>query len=419
MWQIVYNVLITLCFPFFVLYGLTRQKIRKNLLERLFPSTKKSDINNALWFHAASIGEAIIADNLIKYMVKEGQIDTFLITTNTYYTKELLLKKTQASIQTYALPFDLLFSIERFLNQGTPKALLIIETEIWPNLIWQVQKRSTPVIIVNGRISDKTFKNYCTFSFFMKSVLSRIDLVLAQSEEHRERFIKIGMDPAKVVATGNIKYFRILEHPIDGTEKRNIVTFGSVKEKELTAVYKTIEDIKNRFPDYKIFLAPRELHLTSTIEKDLSSLFSVTRYSTLRNGADSDADIVIVDTIGDLLRIYRQSRVAFVGGSLAPYGGQNILEPLFFATPVLFGPFIENFRDIAQRVIERNAGMMVQNADELTNKITMLLNDGNLRREMGENARLVIDEQQQAMKKTVERIMAAINNNHSLPCQPE
>ncbi len=139
----------------------------------------------------------------------------------------------------------------------------------------------------------------------------------------------------------------------------------------------------------------------------------------MRNGADSDADIVIVDTIGDLLRIYRQSRVAFVGGSLAPYGGQNILEPLFFATPVLFGPFIENFRDIAQRVIERNAGMMVQNADELTNKITMLLNDGNLRREMGENARLVIDEQQQAMKKTVERIMAAINNNHSLPCQPE
>ena len=157
--------------------------------------------------------------------------------------------------------------------------------------------------------------------------------------------------------------------------KKKIITFGSIKEKELTAVYKTIEDIKNRFPDYKIFIAPRELHLTSTIEKDLSSSFSVTRYSTLRNGADSDADIVIVDTIGDLLHIYRQSRVAFVGGSLAPYGGQNILEPLFFATPVLFGPFIENFKDIAQRVIEHNAGMMVHNADELTNKITMLLND--------------------------------------------
>ena len=123
--------------------------------------------------------------------------------------------------------------------------------------------------------------------------------------------------------------------------------------------------------------------MTSTIEKDLSSSFSVTRYSTLRNGADSDAGIVIVDTIGDLLHIYGQSRVAFVGGSLAPYGGQNILEPLFFATPVLFGPFMENFKDIAQRVIEHNAGMMVHNADELTNKITILLNDDNLRQQDG------------------------------------
>ena len=220
MWQIIYNVLITLCFPFFVLYGLTRQKIRKNLLERLFPSIKKSDIDNTLWIHAASIGEAIIADNLIKYMVKEGQTDTFLITTNTYYTRELLLKKTEAHIQTYALPFDFLFCVKRFLKQGTPKGLLIIETEIWPNLIWQAKKRAVPVIIINGRISDSTFKNYLTFSFFMKSVLSHVDLVLAQSEEHRERFIKIGMDPAKVIATGNIKYFRELEHIKDGAEKK-------------------------------------------------------------------------------------------------------------------------------------------------------------------------------------------------------
>jgi 3-deoxy-D-manno-octulosonic-acid transferase len=408
MWQVIYNVLITICFPFFFLYALTRQKIRRNLLERLFPSTKKSDINNMLWIHAASIGEAIIADNLIKYMTRQGQTDTFLITTNTYYTRELLLKKTEAPIQAHALPFDLFFSIKRFLNQGTPRGLLIIETEIWPNLIWQVKKQAVPVIIINGRISDSTYKNYLTFSFFMKSVFSHVDLVLAQSEEHRERFIKIGMDPARVIATGNIKYFRALEHVKDRAEKKRIVTFGSIKEKELNAVYMAIEDIKNNFPDYTIFIAPRELHLTSTIEKDLSSSFSVTRYSTLRNGADSDADIVIVDTIGDLLHIYGQSRVAFVGGSLAPYGGQNILEPLFFETPVLFGPFIENFKDIACSVIEHNAGMMVHNANELMNKMAMLLNDNNLRQEMGENARLVIEEQQQAMKKTVELILTVI-----------
>jgi 3-deoxy-D-manno-octulosonic-acid transferase len=413
MWQIIYNVLITICFPFFVLYGLTRQKIRKNLLERLFPSIKQSDIDNALWIHAASIGEAIIADNLIKFMALQGQKDTFLITTNTYYTRDMLLKKSQAHMRTYALPFDFLFSVKRFFRQGTPKCLLIIETEIWPNLIWQANKRAVPIIIINGRISDSTLKNYSTFSFFMKTVLSRVDLVLAQSEEHRERFIKIGMDPTKVIATGNIKYYREFERINDGPEKDKIITFGSIKEKELTAVYKVIEDIKSRFPDYKIFIAPRELHLTSTIEKDLSSSFSVTRYSKLRNGTDSGtADIVIVDTIGDLLHIYRQSRVAFVGGSLAPYGGQNILEPLFFSTPVLFGPYTENFKDIACRVIEHNAGMVVQNEDELANKITMLLNDNNLRHKMGENAQVVIREQQQAMEKTVKLIITAITNSH-------
>jgi len=412
MWQIIYNVLITLCFPFFVLYALTRQKIRKNLLERIFPSIKQSDIDKTLWIHAASIGEAMIADNLIKYMLKEGQVNRFLITTNTHYTRDMLLKKKQASIQIYALPFDLLFSVKRFLKQGTPRGLLIIETEIWPNLIWQVKKRGVPVIIINGRISDSTFKNYCTFSFFMKTVLSHVDLVIAQSEEHRERFIEIGMDPSKVIATGNIKYFREFERIKDAPEKDKIITFGSIKEKELAAVYKTIEDIKERFPDCRIFIAPRELHLASTIEKDLSSSFSVTRYSALRNGMASDADIVIVDTIGDLLQIYRQSRVAFVGGSLAPYGGQNILEPLFFATPVLFGPYIENFKDIACRVIQHNAGMMVHNAEELTSKITMLLNDNSLRHKMGENAQLVIEEQQQAIQKTVELVMAAITNSH-------
>jgi 3-deoxy-D-manno-octulosonic-acid transferase len=152
--------------------------------------------------------------------------------------------------------------------------------------------------------------------------------------------------------------------------------------------------------------------LASTIEKDLSSSFSVTRYSVLRNGMASDAHIVIVDTIGDLLKIYRQSRVAFVGGSLAPYGGQNLLEPLFFETPVLFGPYTENFKDIACRVIQHNAGIMVHNAEELTSMITMLLNDNNLRHEMGKNAQLVIEEQQQAIQKTVELVMAAITNSH-------
>lgn len=407
MWKIVYNILTLLCFPFFLIIGLANQKIRKNFIERLFPSGAKGDIDNTLWIHAASVGEAVIADNLIKFMNKYTKIDTFLITTNTYYTKDLLLKKVGRNVQVKALPFDLLFSVTRFFNHGHPRGLFIVETEIWPNLIWQAKKRGCPVVIMNGRISDKTFKNYVKFSFFIKHVLSCVDFVFTQSEEHRERFIKIGMDPAKVICTGNIKYFRDLEVAENISNKEKIVTFGSIKEKELPLIYDTIKGVKHTFPDYRIFLAPRELHLTAAIEKELSSSFSVARYSDVRNNPVSDADIVIVDTMGDLLHIYGKSAVAFVGGSLAPYGGQNMLEPLFFATPALFGPFIENFKDIAQKVIEYHAGIMVENSQELTEKIITLLNDNGLRQEMGRNGQKIMEEQKEVMKRIVELIVAS------------
>ncbi len=130
-------------------------------------------------------------------------------------------------------------------------------------------------------------------------------------------------------------------------------------------------------------------------------------YSIIRNNPVSDADIVIVDTMGDLLPIYGKSMVAFVGGSLAPYGGQNMLEPLFFATPVLFGPFIENFKDIAQKVIEYHAGFVVENSHELTEKILTLLNDSGLRQEMGRNGQKIMEEQKQVMERTVDLIVAS------------
>lgn len=411
MWKIIYNIVTIPCFPFFLLYGLTKNKIRKNLLERLFPATQKNDMDKAVWIHAASIGEAVIADNLMQYLAKDGRVNTFLITTNTHYTKELLLRKTQMPKKVFALPFDLIFSVKRFLKHGLPRCLLIIETEIWPNLIWESKKRGIPVIIINGRISDSTFKNYLKLSFFMKNVFSHVDHVFAQSEEHRERFIRIGMNPSMVTTTGNIKYFRSLNTTTDTIEKKKIISFGSIKEKELVVIYETIKNIKNIFPDHRIFIAPRELHLTSTIEKDLLSSFSVTRYSVLKNETDSNAEVVVVDTIGDLLYIYGQSKVAFVGGSLAPYGGQNILEPLFFSTPVLFGPHVENFKDIAQRVLQYKAGMIVHNANELTKRITDILKDDNLRHEMKKNARLVIEEQQQVMQKTIELVTDIIETN--------
>lgn len=410
MWKITYNILTFIALPFFLLFSLTNKKIRKNILERLAPHRIAGE-HGMLWIHAASIGEALIAENLVNYMRKSTGFQRFLITTNTHYAGELLKKKLGDHVRVRSLPLDFICSIQRFLENTRPLALLIIETEIWPNLIWLTKKRGIPVMIINGRVSDATIKRYKRFTFFLKHVLSDIDCILAQSEEHMNRYISIGMNPGKVINTGNIKYYRRSVGPSgDIAQKEKIITYGSVREKELDTIFGTIKRLKDHFPDYTIFVAPREVHLTETIEKELSSSFRCTRYSVLKKmpSSDMNTDVVVVDTIGDLLDIYKRSRVAFVGGSLAPYGGQNILEPLFFGTPVLFGPSMENFRDIAKQVAEDQAGIMVKNGDELVKNIAMILTEETLMKKMGEAGKRIIEKQQEVMRKTVDLIVEKI-----------
>lgn len=413
MWKIVYNVLTFVALPFFLSFSLAKKKIRKNILERLIPHRNAAS-HGALWIHAASIGEALIAENLVNYMQENTGFHRFLITTNTYYAGELLEKKLGNPVRVQSLPLDFIYSIQRFLKNVRPQALLIIETEIWPNLIWLTKKEKVPVMIINGRISDSTVKLYKRLAFFLKHVFTDIDCVLAQSEEHKNRYISIGMDPGKVINTGNIKYYRrSAKTSGDIPRKEKIITYGSVREKELDTVFDTVKRLKERFPDFTIFVAPRELHLTETIENELSSSFRCIRYSVKKTpSGGANTDVVVVDTVGDLLDIYKESRVAFVGGSLAPYGGQNILEPLFFGTPVLFGPFMENFRDIAKKVADSGAGIVVKDGDGLVKNIVMILEDQALAKRMGEAGKRVIEEQQEVMRKTVDIIMEKINLAH-------
>lgn len=409
MWKIAYNIALYIALPFFIVFSLTKRKIRKNLAERLFSSTKYADIKGAVWVHAASIGEAAIAETLVSYMKLHGNFNNFLLTTNTYYTRDLLKNKFGNSIKVFSLPFDLKYSVRRFIDGSAFKALIIVETELWPNLIWEVKKCGTPVFIINGRLSDTTLKNYRRFSFFLKHVLSAVNLVLAQSEEQAKRFISIGMDPGKVINTGNLKYYRELSYSSDNIHKDNIITFGSIKEKELDILLPVIVHLKKTFPDFLLFVAPRELFLVNAIEKGLSPFLNVTRYSAFKNGDNENIDAIVVDTVGDLLHIYEKSKVAFVGGSLAPYGGQNILEPLFFGTPVIFGPHMENFKDIAGAVIEQGAGISVSSGDALYEKIKLILEDEVLRNEMGNKGREIIEMQKKVMERTVSKVLEIVD----------
>lgn len=404
MWKVIYNLLTLCALPVFIVIGLANAKMRKNFRERLFPRVKGKPATGSCMIHGASIGEAVIAEGMADYLAKNGGPADFLFTANTSYAQEMLERKEGAreGRRVAALPFDLSFSVRRFLDHHKPSVIIIVETEIWPNLIWEARRRAIPVAIVNGRISDSTLATYRRLSVFMRSALAAVDTVVAQSAEHRQRFISIGMSPERVFTTGNIKYYRPVPEDIPGREARDrTIVIGSVKEKELAEVYRAVKLLKSDLPDHRIFIAPRELHLAAAIEEEFSKTFRTARYSRMKEGkGDDGADIVIVDTVGDLLGIYARSMAAFVGGSLAPYGGQNMLEPLFVGTPVLFGPHTENFHDIAASILERKAGFLVETADDIHRTVMRLLADNDLYDSVRRAGYAIIADQKHVMDET-------------------
>jgi 3-deoxy-D-manno-octulosonic-acid transferase len=410
MWRLIYNICVWAMLPFFTVFSLTKRKIRGNFLERLVPAPLTGAPADIIWIHAASLGEAVIAENLINHLRRRVP-NPFLVTTNTYYTRDLLRKRVGDSVRVRSLPFDLPFSIKRFMGSSTFAALILVETEIWPNLIWIARSRRVPVIIVNGRVSDATVGRYKRFAFFLKRVLSSVDLVVAQSEEHAKRFVSLGMAPSRVVSTGNLKYYREIEGIPDGSVRGRVVTFGSIKEKELPLVVSAIHGLKRRFADLTLFVAPREMSLVGTVEEELSKSYGVTRYSATKGSGTPVSDVVLVDTVGDLMKIYRESAVAFVGGSLAPYGGQNILEPLFVGTPVVFGPYVDNFRAVAEAIIAHSAGFMVQDADDLLSVLTNVLEDSDMRQGLVDAGKSVLAIQRGVMEESAGRVLETIWKN--------
>jgi 3-deoxy-D-manno-octulosonic-acid transferase len=388
----------------------------EELRERLVPKGLGKDVQDRIWIHAASLGESAIAQNLVEQISLQIPGVNFLITTNTHYARDLLKKKVGSNVAVRSLPLDLPFSINRLMRGSTFRGLILVETELWPNLIWKAHRQAIPIMIINGRISDSTIHRYKAVGSLLKRVFSCVDLVLAQSVSHADRFVFLGMDPSKVIASGNLKYFRTISPSPGKPWRDNVVTFGSIKERELESVANVVMGLKKQFPRLLVFIAPRELHLTTAIQEAFQDSLKTKRYSALKEYASrswENLDVVVVDTVGDLLDIYGESQVAFVGGSLAPYGGQNMLEPLFFGTPVLFGPYIENFKEIAEQIKSAGGGIQVTDENHLLDRIAFLLNNEEIRSHMGKAGRSIIDAQNRVMVETVSKIEEVLWKRYS------
>jgi 3-deoxy-D-manno-octulosonic-acid transferase len=406
---ILYQILLVLFFllfwPFFI------NKIAKGLRQRLGfldGSTKRIKDGNLILAHAASVGEVVAAGNLIRAFKKECPDYNFVISTLTS-TGQTMARQVITDARAFIyFPLDFSCIVGRVLDIIKPKLFIIAETELWPNFIKEAKKRAIPIMVANGRISRNSFRKYKMVKFFMRRVLENIDLFIMQSQIDAERIISLGADASKVTVTGNLKFdvgTDTLLRPANSNLEGNRLIFvaGSTHRGEEETILDVYREIRKFYPHMVLILAPRHLERVTEVERLLSSRnFKFSRRTELSSPFPDNhlSQIILLDTIGELTRFYALARIVFVGGSLVPAGGHNILEPASLGKGVLFGPYMDNFEEIAQSFISSGAGRVISNREELLKSIIELLANPEELQRMGKAALEIVKAHKGASEKS-------------------
>jgi 3-deoxy-D-manno-octulosonic-acid transferase len=356
-----------------------------------------------LWVHCASLGEVKAVEPVLRKL--SGY--RILLTTVTLSGRQHALESKLADY-IYFAPIDFSFLVRNAIKNIKISALLLVETELWPGLIYEASRHGTRVFLLNGRLSANSYPSYRMFSFFWKPVLSKIDFLLARSQEDAERFSNIGYPKDRIIVTGNIKYDNGGDKPICAKEELGfkvsdiIWVCGSTRNGENEMIASAWKELKLNHPELKLVVAPRHLGRA----KDIIKIFSADGVDCgLRSqSANGLSGCLVLDTFGELWKFYSVCDVAFVGGSLVSKGGQNPIEPAAFSKPVLFGPHMENFATESRVLLENGGGMVVKNTQELVSQIGKLLDDVAFRNAMGAKAFAAVQSQKGAVDKTVDII---------------
>jgi 3-deoxy-D-manno-octulosonic-acid transferase len=408
----IYNLLAIVALPFVLAYHYYRSVTRgrpASFAERFgqIAATELEELagHEVIWVHAVSVGETIAALPLIRGLRQRFPGKKIVVSNVTETGREVALKSSGADLCIY-FPFDYPFAVNAALLSIHPAVILIMETELWPNFIRRARELAVPVLLVNGRISDRSFRNYLRFAWFFRPILNDLAALCMQSGEDARRIIAMGAPPERVEVTRNLKYdISVPRYPAQAlAEVRNsyllppgalIFTAGSTHEGEdalvIAAYQRTLAAGKAVF----LVLVPRHPERAASVAGLLAGAgLSCTLRSTLagRSRQFAAGEVLLVDTVGELLNLYAVSDVVFVGGSLVPTGGHNVLEPAALRVPVIFGPHMDNFREIAALVLASRAGIRAADGEELAVLTCALLDDDKKRLEMGANGARLIEE---------------------------
>jgi len=413
----IYSFILYLIVPFVVLrlfwLGFRNPDYRRRWKERFGFPDKITSHDKVIWLHAVSVGEVQASRPLVNGLLDEYPDYKILITTMTPTGADSVKQYFGESVKHLYLPYDLPVSVKHFISVIDPSILIVMETELWPNLFHYCQVKNIPVIVVNARMSEKSAKGYRRFPSFTRSTLENISLVIAQGKKDAERMIALGADEDKVVVTGNLKFDIHLPHSVTEQAQalrrylsvnRPVWIAASTHEGEEKIILDAFDKVLQKHSQCLLVIVPRHPE-RSAVVRELCVKRNLEVLSKSDNKeCDEDVKIFILDTLGELPMYYAAADVAFVGGSLTETGGHNMLEPACLGLPVIMGPHIFNFQEISQLLLDEGAAWKVANMDELSARVSSLLGDANLRHSTGERGRSIVLKNRGNVEKIMELI---------------
>lgn len=412
--------------PYFLYQALRHKKYVGSVKQRLgyLPVSFNLDGDDSIWVHAVSVGEVLAARLVIAELrTRYPRLRLFLSTT-TRAGQEVARRNVGDVDGVFYFPFDWAFSARRTLDVVKPRLFVMIETEIWPNLLRECRRRGIRTVLVNGRISYRSFPRYRAIRPFFRRVLGDVDRFCVQGEEAARRLIDLGADASRITVTGSLK-FDALEVVPPGRARERVLRFfrisrnrpvlvaGSTLKGEEPPVIRAFNRLRGRGGSPLLVIAPRHPERFAEVERLCRQEgLSTTRRTELPIDAEPRADAVVLDTIGELAEVYQIATVVFVGGSLVPAGGHNILEPALFGKPIVIGPHMENFAEIAEAFVSNHAAIQVHSDRDLDEVIVTLMGDPVRRARLGAAARALIEANRGAKDKTMAVITTLVPPPH-------
>jgi 3-deoxy-D-manno-octulosonic-acid transferase len=407
--------------PYFAYQAIRYKKYVGSIRQRLglLPITFNVDGDDSIWIHAVSVGEALTARALVSDLKTRYPRLRIFLSTTTMAGQQVAKQQLHHLDGVFYFPFDWSFIVRRTLRLVKPRVFLMMETEIWPNVLRLCRRNGVKTVMINGRISSRSYPRYRLVRPFFRRVLADVDRFCVQSEESARRLIDLGADPSRVTVTGSLKFDSLQAPAVVSYGKprervlrffrlapsRQVVVAGSTMRGEEAAVLKAFARIRPLMPGAMLILAPRQPDRFGEVVRLVQDHgFTMARRSELAIDAEPRVDVVVLDSIGELAQVYQLATVVFVGGSLVDHGGHNILEPAILGRPIAFGPHMQNFREIADAFLANDAAVQVRSDRELEEVLMTLLTDPVRRARLGAAARALVEANRGAKTRTLDVI---------------